>query len=174
MPVISILSIIGFSIKSINSDQKESENSLVNKSPYKKTIKPGLVTPEAEEKKSFVNNDSTHFINHFNNEEVVFLESDITRVFELSKNLSAHGLNITEVDSFKKLEEKLIISKPFGLIISLKDVDCDFEKLNSLIEKQSVPTIIIAPIDESKRNFSKQVAWLNESVKTSSIINALT
>lgn len=130
-------------------------------------------TEEETDKADWITNDISDNPESFNNREIIILESDIVKVFEISAMLSQFEISVREVEDYNIFAKDLKNSNAVAGIISDEN-----QPLNSMEFQEAMlglkdKIVFLTPSDVPRVNFEGNVSWLNYPVKLSQLIKEL-
>ena len=130
-------------------------------------------TEEETDKADWITNDISDNPESFNNREIIILESDIVKVFEISAMLSQFEISVREVEDYNIFAKDLKNSNAVAGIISDEN-----QPLNSIEFQEAMlglkdKIVFLIPSDVPRVNFEGNVSWLNYPVKLSQLIKEL-
>ena len=130
-------------------------------------------TEEETDKADWITNDISDNPESFNNREIIILESDIVKVFEISAMLSQFEISVREIEDYNIFAKDLKNSNAVAGIISDEN-----QPLNSMEFQEAMlglkdKIVFLTPSDVPRVNFEGNVSWLNYPVKLSQLIKEL-
>lgn len=110
---------------------------------------------------------------HFNGQKFLYVEEDITKVFELSAAFNAYDISIVEVDQWNELVAMNAREFPTAIIINLDYVDLNEVSNLQVLEQIGKPVLVINKEPILFRDTKFKVFPLGYPVKVSKIVEVL-
>ena len=125
------------------------------------------------DKTDWITNDVTGSPESFNNREIIILESDIVKVFEISAMLSQFEISLREVEDYSTFTKDLKNSNAVAGIISDENQPLNSMEFQEAILGLKDKVVFLTPSDVPRVNFEGNVSWLNYPVKLSQLVKEL-